>query len=76
MPVIQKAQRAAEAPEIVDIPVPQIMLEQDAEVIEVIPQAPISERTVEQTVDVPLAQFIDMIVEVPVVKRRQSQYRH
>ena len=76
VPVIQKAQRTAEAPEIVDIPVPQIMLEQSAEVIQVIPQEPISERTVEQTLDVPLAQCIDMIVDVPVVKRRQSQYPH
>ena len=42
------------APEIVDIPVPQVMLEQVAEVIQVIPQEPVSERTVEQTVDVPL----------------------
>ena len=39
--MIQKAQRTAEAPEIVDIPVPQI------------PQEPGSERTVDQTVDVP-----------------------
>ena len=53
---------------------PQIMLEPVAEVIQVIPQEPISERTVEQTVDVPLAQCVDMIVDVPVVKRRQSQY--
>ena len=36
-----------------DIPVPQIMLEQVAEVIQVIPQEPGSERTAEQTVDVP-----------------------
>ena len=52
------------------------MLEQVAEVIQVIPQEPISERTVEQTVDVPLAQCIGMIVDVPVVKRRQRQYPH
>ena len=52
------------------------MLEQVAEVIQVIPQEPISERLVEQTVDVPLVQCIDMIVDVPVVKRRQSQYSH
>ena len=36
-----------------DIPVPQIVLEQVAEVIQVIPQEPGSERTVEQTVEVP-----------------------
>ena len=53
-----------------------IMLEQVAEVIQVIPQESISERTVEQTVDVPLAQRIDMIGDVPVEKQRQSQYPH
>ena len=53
VPVIQKAQQTAEAPEIVDIPVPQIVLEQVAEVIQVIPQQPGSERTVEQIADVP-----------------------
>ena len=68
--VIQKAQRTAEAPETADIPVPQVMLEQQvAEVIQVIPRELISERTVEQTVDVPLAQCIDMMIGVPVVKR-------
>ena len=61
-------------PETVDIPVPQIVLEQVAEVIQLIPQEPISERTVEQAVDVPLVRCIDRIVDVPVVKRCQSQY--
>ena len=50
------------------------MLKQTAEVVNVIPREPVSERTVEQTVDVPLVQCIDRIVDVSVVKRRQSQY--
>ena len=41
--MIQTAQRTAEAPEIVDILVPQIVLKQVAEVIRVIPQEPGSE---------------------------------
>ena len=41
-------------PKIMDIPVPQIVLEQIAEVIKASPQEPVSERNVEQTVDVPV----------------------
>ena len=54
--MIQKVQRTSEAPqaEVVDIPVPQIVLEQVAEVIQVIPQERASERTVEQIEDVPV----------------------
>ena len=52
------------------------MKEKTVELVKVIPQERVSERTVEQTLDVPLAQCIDMIVDVPVVKRRQSQYPH
>ena len=42
----------------------------------VIPQEPVSARTVEQTADVPLVQCIDRIVDVPAGKRRLSKYFH
>ena len=55
-------------PEIVDILVPQIMSEQFAEVIQVIPQEPGSERSVEQAVDVP-ATIERMTPGVPQTQR-------
>ena len=58
--VIQEVQRTEEAPqvqhrsEIVDILVPLISVEQIAEMVKVIPQERVSERTVEQIVRVPV----------------------
>ena len=49
VPVIQKAKRTAE-----DIRIPLIAVEQTGEVIQVIPQARVLERTVEQIKDVPV----------------------
>ena len=40
--------------EVVDIPVPQVVEEKTAVVVKVIPREPVSERTVEQIVHVPV----------------------